>query len=185
MQFVPGYREQNAPRRTNSGHDTVVAISTETHRTEDNSCAQGKGTLQSTSTSTGTGASTAASTAASTGTPTTWAARRENALDSNRIERGEMSPNSAQSSAAPALVAPAFTNRVNASSAVTEVSETRTFISGVAIERAARTVSGNALDAANAALMGDAPACDGCGSITVRNGTCYRCLNCGNSMGCS
>jgi ribonucleoside-diphosphate reductase alpha chain len=33
--------------------------------------------------------------------------------------------------------------------------------------------------------MGDAPACDGCGAITVRNGTCYKCLNCGNSMGCS
>jgi ribonucleoside-diphosphate reductase alpha chain len=33
--------------------------------------------------------------------------------------------------------------------------------------------------------MGDAPACDVCGAITVRNGTCYRCLNCGNSMGCS
>ena len=31
----------------------------------------------------------------------------------------------------------------------------------------------------------DAPACDICGSITVRNGTCYRCFNCGNSMGCS
>ncbi len=31
----------------------------------------------------------------------------------------------------------------------------------------------------------DAPACDICGSITVRNGTCYRCYNCGNSMGCS
>ena len=31
----------------------------------------------------------------------------------------------------------------------------------------------------------DAPACDVCGSITVRNGTCYRCFNCGNSMGCS
>ena len=31
----------------------------------------------------------------------------------------------------------------------------------------------------------DAPACDVCGSITVRNGTCYRCYNCGNSMGCS
>jgi ribonucleoside-diphosphate reductase alpha chain len=41
------------------------------------------------------------------------------------------------------------------------------------------------LDQSNAALMGDAPACDACGSITVRNGTCYRCLNCGNSMGCS
>ena len=31
----------------------------------------------------------------------------------------------------------------------------------------------------------DAPVCDTCGSITVRNGACYRCHNCGNSMGCS
>lgn len=34
-------------------------------------------------------------------------------------------------------------------------------------------------------LMGDAPACNECGHITVRNGSCYRCLNCGASMGCS
>ena len=34
-------------------------------------------------------------------------------------------------------------------------------------------------------FMEDAPACDRCGSITVRNGACYRCYNCGNSMGCS
>lgn len=34
-------------------------------------------------------------------------------------------------------------------------------------------------------LMGDAPPCNECGHTTVRNGTCYRCLNCGNSMGCS
>ena len=34
-------------------------------------------------------------------------------------------------------------------------------------------------------LQADAPACDLCGSITVRSGTCYKCLNCGNSMGCS
>jgi ribonucleoside-diphosphate reductase alpha chain len=34
-------------------------------------------------------------------------------------------------------------------------------------------------------FMADAPACDNCGAITVRNGTCYRCFNCGNSMGCS
>ena len=31
----------------------------------------------------------------------------------------------------------------------------------------------------------DAPACDSCGAITVRNGNCYLCHNCGNSMGCS
>jgi len=36
-----------------------------------------------------------------------------------------------------------------------------------------------------AEMMGDAPPCDSCGHTTVRNGACYRCLNCGNSMGCS
>ena len=34
-------------------------------------------------------------------------------------------------------------------------------------------------------FSGDAPFCDTCGHITVRNGTCFKCLNCGNSMGCS
>ncbi len=34
-------------------------------------------------------------------------------------------------------------------------------------------------------FSGDAPACDNCGHITIRNGTCYKCLNCGSSLGCS
>jgi len=34
-------------------------------------------------------------------------------------------------------------------------------------------------------FQSDAPACDGCGAITVRNGNCYLCHNCGQSMGCS
>ncbi|MBN2375806.1 MAG: vitamin B12-dependent ribonucleotide reductase [Sedimentisphaerales bacterium] len=34
-------------------------------------------------------------------------------------------------------------------------------------------------------FQSDAPACDVCGSITVRNGNCYKCFNCGSSMGCS
>ena len=41
------------------------------------------------------------------------------------------------------------------------------------------------LTAAMQDMQQDAPACDVCGTITVRNGTCYKCLNCGNSMGCS
>ena len=36
-----------------------------------------------------------------------------------------------------------------------------------------------------ARFQSDAPSCDNCGSITVRNGNCYLCHNCGNSMGCS
>ncbi|MFZ6015056.1 MAG: vitamin B12-dependent ribonucleotide reductase [Patescibacteria group bacterium] len=31
----------------------------------------------------------------------------------------------------------------------------------------------------------DAPACDTCGSMMVRNGACYKCLNCGATSGCS
>ncbi len=32
---------------------------------------------------------------------------------------------------------------------------------------------------------GDAPPCPTCGSITVRNGACYKCVNCGSTTGCS
>jgi ribonucleoside-diphosphate reductase alpha chain len=45
--------------------------------------------------------------------------------------------------------------------------------------------AGAAPDQLYSNLMGDAPACSTCGHTTVRNGACYRCLNCGNSMGCS
>jgi ribonucleoside-diphosphate reductase alpha chain len=31
----------------------------------------------------------------------------------------------------------------------------------------------------------DAPPCPDCGCIMVRNGTCYKCLNCGATSGCS
>jgi ribonucleoside-diphosphate reductase alpha chain len=31
----------------------------------------------------------------------------------------------------------------------------------------------------------DAPPCHYCGSIMVRNGSCYRCTNCGSTSGCS
>jgi ribonucleoside-diphosphate reductase alpha chain len=42
-----------------------------------------------------------------------------------------------------------------------------------------------AMQSALGEMMGDAPLCDTCGHITIRNGSCYKCLNCGNSLGCS
>ncbi len=33
--------------------------------------------------------------------------------------------------------------------------------------------------------MGDAPSCPMCGAIMVRNGSCYRCMSCGSTSGCS
>jgi ribonucleoside-diphosphate reductase alpha chain len=44
------------------------------------------------------------------------------------------------------------------------------------------------MDAVNAIaknMQSDAPACNVCGHIMMRSGTCYKCLNCGNQGGCS
>ncbi len=47
------------------------------------------------------------------------------------------------------------------------------------------TMNMSASNAAAKNMQSDAPACNVCGHITVRSGTCYKCLNCGNSLGCS
>lgn len=68
----------------------------------------------------------------------------------------------------------------SSSPASTAVSKNATAVS--------KTVNSSDLDMVNAAaknMQSDAPACNTCGHITVRSGTCYKCLNCGNSMGCS
>jgi ribonucleoside-diphosphate reductase alpha chain len=48
-----------------------------------------------------------------------------------------------------------------------------------------RMISAFRVDQQFSHFQGDAPACDNCGAITVRSGACYKCFNCGNSMGCS
>ncbi len=50
-------------------------------------------------------------------------------------------------------------------------------------ERKAAPVGG--ADSVQYKFEDDAPLCDSCGHTTVRNGSCYRCHNCGSSMGCS
>jgi len=46
-----------------------------------------------------------------------------------------------------------------------------------------RTVT--SLSDAIAHFQSDAPSCPNCGHVAVRNGACYKCLNCGESLGCS
>lgn len=56
-------------------------------------------------------------------------------------------------------------------------------------KRAAQSVkTDSVMDAVNTAaksMQSDAPACNVCGHIMMRSGTCYKCLNCGNQGGCS
>ena len=56
------------------------------------------------------------------------------------------------------------------------------------LQRTASVKAEGSFDMVNIAaksMQSDAPACNTCGHITVRSGTCYKCLNCGNSLGCS
>jgi ribonucleoside-diphosphate reductase alpha chain len=56
------------------------------------------------------------------------------------------------------------------------------------LQRVAAVKSESTMDAVNSyakQMQGDAPACSTCGHITVRSGTCYKCLNCGTQGGCS
>ncbi|MEO1497472.1 MAG: vitamin B12-dependent ribonucleotide reductase [Planctomycetota bacterium] len=58
-------------------------------------------------------------------------------------------------------------------------------ISTKLLERAGAVLADESRNGQFAGFQADAPACDSCGSITVRNGNCYLCHNCGQSMGCS
>ncbi len=60
----------------------------------------------------------------------------------------------------------------------------RTNGNGQTLESFAGSSLGGGVKVAFAA-QADAPSCADCGSIMVRNGSCYKCLNCGSTSGCS
>ena len=126
---------------------------------------------------------------------------------------GEMLPPEAKSSAAPLAASPTASPAIaptsgngngrahvngngnghkNGSHATPKVeaqaqaqAETAAPQASVATEPAPAPVLDGGVSQQLSSMMGDAPFCDVCGHITVRNGACYKCLNCGNSLGCS
>ena len=62
--------------------------------------------------------------------------------------------------------------------------ETRTIENGGPAP-AAKPVSESGSVTSMPPLFEDAPPCSTCGSFMVRNGSCYKCLNCGTTSGCS
>jgi ribonucleoside-diphosphate reductase alpha chain len=158
MQFIAGYRDQNAPRRPASVAAPVTAEPLADHH--------GRGVKEDTA----------------------WQHRTEGASArlGDRISSSDMGASGSSTDS------PRGSERIaSILSETTQITEsdvsTSAHSAGVSVvtETTVATKRVSVLDQATATLMGDAPACDGCGSITVRNGTCYRCLNCGNSMGCS
>ncbi len=136
MEFVPGYREEHAPRRTLSGPrsgDRPHAAASELE---------------------------APTSAATNG------------------HEDHANGNGAQSREAP----PHANGNGNGSNGKATAATIKNILESRLSENGAG--SAGALSAQMATLMGDAPICK-CGNLTVRNGSCYRCLNCGTSQGCS
>ncbi len=144
MEFVPGYREANVPKRPSESRPTArvkTAPRTTIKGSDDQPDPDGRRVGPTAIRLAGNGA-------------------------------GEKTP--APNDGSPTIIA-----------AGTEQLTVRTTETGSTVSAAKTAVVVSALDRSHAALMGDAPACEVCGAITVRNGSCYKCMNCGNSMGCS
>jgi ribonucleoside-diphosphate reductase alpha chain len=82
------------------------------------------------------------------------------------------------------------TGTADASSAQAEGVSSQGAASGIRRPEAAGREPGSASVHAADALssivdLGDAPTCSFCGSIMTRNGSCYRCMSCGSTSGCS
>jgi ribonucleoside-diphosphate reductase alpha chain len=147
MQFIEGYREQNAPQRGNGRQRspaTAGAARGELSDTEDDE---------------------------HHGAPIARSSESDSDLREGSDRFGGLVDE------APPIAPPDAPKR--------DRSIARTRIDIAQRERVVSIETSTVMNQANASLMGDAPACDVCGSITVRSGTCYKCLNCGNSMGCS
>jgi ribonucleoside-diphosphate reductase alpha chain len=86
--------------------------------------------------------------------------------------------------AAPAQPAPATNGHTNGNGHGAESAATLQIVASTT-RTATLDHAPDMMDMALTEMMGDAPFCDVCGHITVRNGACYKCLNCGNSLGCS
>jgi len=83
---------------------------------------------------------------------------------------------------------PSLEKRSNLTAISGRISELIGMVNKQAIESGVTDEGGKLMSSFNSQFshfQSDAPVCDQCGSITVRNGNCYRCHNCGSSMGCS
>jgi ribonucleoside-diphosphate reductase alpha chain len=187
MEFIPGYREANAPPRTQGSTKSADTPSHATPHAGDTRSVSVKedkqwSEIESLQTSFKNGHS---HTAGANGSADLNRMTGQNAPPAKTNESNDTAKTDATiSNGAP-------NGRTNPThphiSAASMIVETHSVVdrSVKIVAESAGTLLLNPLDQSTASLMGDAPACDGCGSITVRNGSCYKCMNCGNSMGCS
>jgi ribonucleoside-diphosphate reductase alpha chain len=80
---------------------------------------------------------------------------------------------------------PAASQEVSQKLALPEEGSTSTGTKGTSDPGVAGNGHGAPTQRLTFVVNADAPACSECGSITVRSGSCYKCMNCGATTGCS
>ncbi len=152
MEFLPGYREANAPQRADNDKKTKID--------------QGKAAVE-----------------AEAKAHANATAKADKA--GGRLAGSDSTSNGGSSWKTPASTGDNAGDKAGGGliSAVAKTAATVTETAARTATQAAVSASSALSDALDAA--GDAPPCDVCGTITVRSGTCYKCLNCGASLGCS
>ena len=158
MEFIPGFREANAPKRPGTTRDRETTAASRTTQVknelqqvkEDDACSETSGSTKSMPSG----------------------RRVKDTPRGIEVQTGRANTGSAHGMDATSISSDP--EKIDLPSGVVS-----------SVDNEASTEAKDGLSQATATLMGDAPPCDVCGSITVRNGTCYKCMNCGNSMGCS
>ncbi len=162
MEFIPGYRAANAPRRPG---DEKPASEKTAARDKAKAVASGNGNGKSNGHSNGNG----------NGHGAAPAVEGVKISDSSSRPDRNLNPQAAS-------------RRSHTQTSFTAGQETAGEMGGGATpetETDNETKVQSSLMMSMREMQADAPACDVCGTITVRSGTCYKCLNCGHSMGCS
>ena len=184
MQFIPGYREENSPRFRSTGESPSPApAAPSAGDSPGQSPAAGTKPAAATHQDAGPDATNeppARGTDESLSTPPAAAASAPSASLALAVE---LTPE-------PATSDESKPERENASRAVNRILAYATTPAGDLSALDPLPIAGSngsapTRDSQFAQFQSDAPSCDNCGSITVRNGNCYLCHNCGASMGCS
>jgi len=182
MEFISGYREANAPRRQGAaGAAKSSAMSgAPSPGPESPSAAEPSGPTVRASANNVAAGDTAVSGGASRDTAA--GSQTDDQRDRGRGNGREHAKQMAAESSRPLghRVSTAWSGRV-----LTEVPAPRDEPQNVQSDELRGDSAHATMTTVLKEMQADAPACDVCGTITVRSGTCYKCLNCGNSMGCS
>ena len=163
IQFLPGFREANVPKRSDSGSLSSTEDAGESHRSAEVASSKA---MPATSAAASNGHATNGKSAHQVTNGHQANGHHGNGHSSSHGSNGH-GTNGLLLAKPPATIAQRMTSSL------------------VTLQPAPSPEPAANRNQQFAKFQSDAPSCSNCGAITVRNGNCYLCHNCGTSHGCS